>query len=156
MTNEFGAIYDLCYFIMKSFIDNPQAIRTSLMGSCLSTLYAFLSWIPLGYIFMTELIDMIIQLLEIKEYRIIAMKCLTEIGTLDLGNPTEEETNQMRIKLFNMYTNFLFKLNSIIPSDIPLLMERQKLEKLKSPQLVMFDNVCQVYLFYHNIILIHK
>lgn len=51
MCAEFTEIYQLC----KEVLDKAQ--KPSLIKATLETLLRFLNWIPLGYIFTTDLID---------------------------------------------------------------------------------------------------
>lgn len=51
MCGEFSEIYTLC----KEVLD--RATKTSLIKATLQTLLRFLNWIPLGFIFETDLID---------------------------------------------------------------------------------------------------
>ena len=66
----------------------------------LETLLRFLNWIPLGYIFETELIPQLINtFLVIPIFRNITLKCLTEIGNFDfLLNMIE--LNQIKVVFF--------------------------------------------------------
>ena len=54
------------------------------MKNTLECLYTYLSWIPIGYIFLTELIEILITLIDNQTLRIVAIRCLTEIGSLKL------------------------------------------------------------------------
>jgi len=59
MCQEFSQIFQLCQFVMENSA-NPN-----LVGSTLETLLRFLNWIPLGYIFETELIHtMIVKVID--------------------------------------------------------------------------------------------
>jgi exportin-1 len=51
---EFSLIYQLCEFILE------RSQKPSLLLATLQTLRAFLTWIPLGYIFGTSMIDTLI------------------------------------------------------------------------------------------------
>ncbi|CAM9306613.1 unnamed protein product, partial [Sphacelaria rigidula] len=51
LNDEFAKIYELCEFIL----DRSQ--RPSLLNVTLHTLQRFLTWIPLGYIFESQLIE---------------------------------------------------------------------------------------------------
>jgi len=55
------------------------------MSTCLETLYSFLSWIPLGYIFFTDLIDIILYFIDFPQFRDNAIKCLNEIVILPIS-----------------------------------------------------------------------
>jgi exportin-1 len=50
MCQEFSQIFHLCEFVMEN------SVNVNLVAVTLETLLRFLNWIPLGYIFETELI----------------------------------------------------------------------------------------------------
>ncbi|KAJ3299754.1 Karyopherin transporter [Borealophlyctis nickersoniae] len=80
MCNEFSEIFQLCFEILQ------QAEKPSLIKATLETLLRFLNWIPLGYIFQTNLIDILrSRFLEVREFRNVTLKCLLEIGALQVG-----------------------------------------------------------------------
>ena len=51
LTTEFQSIFQLCDSVISHAISQPESIKASLIRQCLKTLQAFLSWIPLGYVF---------------------------------------------------------------------------------------------------------
>jgi exportin-1 len=53
MCGEFSDIFQLCHEVLE------QAHKPSLISATLNTLLRFLNWIPLGYIFETNLIDIL-------------------------------------------------------------------------------------------------
>jgi exportin-1 len=53
MCGEFSEIFQLCHEILE------KAQKPSLIKATLETLLRFLNWIPLGYIFETNLIDIL-------------------------------------------------------------------------------------------------
>ena len=53
MCGEFSEIFQLCHEILE------KAQKSSLIKATLETLLRFLNWIPLGYIFETNLIDIL-------------------------------------------------------------------------------------------------
>jgi exportin-1 len=55
MCGEFSEIFKLCAEILE------EATKTSLVKGTLETLLRFLNWIPLGYIFETTIVDVLIQ-----------------------------------------------------------------------------------------------
>jgi len=86
LNSQFATIYELCTFVFKSHISNPGSVKVSLLTTALSTLANFLEWIPLGYIFETDLIQMLlIHFWDPLEYRIECTKCLNEIACLHEG-----------------------------------------------------------------------
>jgi Importin beta-related nuclear transport receptor len=53
------------------------------VGATLETLLRFLNWIPLGYIFETNLITTLIEkFLNVPLFRNVTLKCLTEIAAV--------------------------------------------------------------------------
>jgi exportin-1 len=54
MSNEFSEIFQLCSEVLE------KAAKQSLIRATLETLLKFLNWIPLGYIFETTVIDMLL------------------------------------------------------------------------------------------------
>ncbi|KAI0736893.1 CRM1 C terminal-domain-containing protein [Fomitopsis betulina] len=80
MCGEFSEIFKLCSEILE------EAQKTSLIRATLETLLRFLNWIPLGYIFETTIIDLLLnRFLEAPEFRNITLKCLAEIAALNVG-----------------------------------------------------------------------
>ena len=58
--------------------------QTCLINVTLETLLRFLNWIPLGYIFETNLIGQLIStFLVLPAFRNITLKCLTEIVSIN-------------------------------------------------------------------------
>lgn len=80
MCGEFSEIFKLCSEVLE------QAQKVSLIKATLDTLLRFLNWIPLGYIFETTIIDLLLnRFLEAPEFRNITLKCLAEIAALNVG-----------------------------------------------------------------------
>jgi len=85
MCNEFQQVFQLCTFIMS----NSQ--NTSLINVTLETFLRFLNWIPLGYIFETELIPHLIEtFLVMPLFRNVTLKCLTEIVSINVSTYDEK------------------------------------------------------------------
>lgn len=81
MCSEFSQVFTLCQFVLENSLNAP------LISATLETLLKFLNWIPLGYIFETKLIDMLVcRFLTIPMFRNITLKCLSEIAGLQLAN----------------------------------------------------------------------
>lgn len=55
MCAEFGEIFNLCNEVLE------KANKSSLIRATLETLLRFLNWIPLGYIFETQIIDILVS-----------------------------------------------------------------------------------------------
>ena len=63
-----------------------NSTKVSLLVCTFQTLLKFLNWIPLGYIFETQLIKTLVyKFLPQPPFRNDVLACLTEIGSLDIG-----------------------------------------------------------------------
>lgn len=77
LNGEFSQIFHLCEFVLE------HSQQPSLLRVTLQTLQRFLTWIPLGFIFQTKLIDVLLnKYFPEPMFRTYALDCLTEIGTL--------------------------------------------------------------------------
>lgn len=80
MCGEFSEIFKLCSEVLE------DAQKVSLIKATLETLLRFLNWIPLGYIFETTIIDLLLnRFLEAPDFRNVTLKCLAEIAALNVG-----------------------------------------------------------------------
>ncbi|KAI8576810.1 hypothetical protein K450DRAFT_255082 [Umbelopsis ramanniana AG] len=105
MCSQFAAIYQLCKEVLDC-AKKPELIKVTL-----ETLLKFLSWIPLGYIFETDLVTILCnKYLICPEYRIATLKCLTEIG----GLCVQENYNYCR-KFGAMFTCAMTHINKMVP-----------------------------------------
>jgi len=103
MCGEFSEIFQLC----KEVLDRAQ--KPSLIKATLQTLLRFLNWIPLGFIFETDLIETLTnRFFEVAEFRNVTLKCLTEIGSLEI----QETYNEKLVVLFNIVMGHV---NTMIP-----------------------------------------
>ena len=110
MCAEFSSIFQLCSEVLNT------ADQTSLIKATLETLLRFLNWIPLGFIFETPIIETLrSRFLETPEFRNISLKCLTEIGGLQIGQQYVYDE-----KLISMFTEVLTTVSKIIPLTIDL------------------------------------
>ncbi len=110
MCAEFSAIFQLCSEVLNT------ANQASLIKATLETLLRFLNWIPLGYIFETPIIETLrSRFLETPEFRNITLKCLTEIGGLQIGPQYSYDE-----KLIQMFTEVLTTISKIIPLAMDL------------------------------------
>ena len=105
MCGEFSEIFQLCSEVLE------KANKTSLIKATLETLLRFLNWIPLGFIFETPLIDMLVtKFLDPLEFRNTTLKCLSEIGGLDISN-------DYNTKFINMFAGVMTSVNRMIPTN---------------------------------------
>ncbi|KNA06335.1 hypothetical protein SOVF_182050 isoform B [Spinacia oleracea] len=72
LNSEFQLIHELCLYVLSA------SQRTELIRATLSTLHAFLSWIPLGYIFESPLLETLLKFFSVPAYRNLTLQCLSE------------------------------------------------------------------------------
>jgi len=105
MCHEFAAIFKLCSEVLTT-ANHPPLIKATL-----ETLLRFLNWIPLGYIFETPIIETLRnRFLEVPEFRNVTLKCLTEIGGLQIGSSFAYNE-----KLVQMFTETLTTVSKLLP-----------------------------------------
>ncbi|EGD72699.1 nuclear export factor CRM1 [Salpingoeca rosetta] len=77
LCQEFGPIYELCEFVLEN------AGEPTLINQALQTMLRFLSWIPIGYVFETNLINLLVtRFLNVPIFRNSTLECLAEIAAL--------------------------------------------------------------------------
>jgi exportin-1 len=105
---EFAAIHELCMFALE------RSAKPDLIRATLDTLHAFLSWVPLGYIFESSLVEILLKLFPQPAYRNVAVQCLTEVGALSVGNFYDAQ-------FVKLYTIFVSQLAQVLPrgTNIP-------------------------------------
>ncbi|XP_062107540.1 protein EXPORTIN 1B-like isoform X2 [Humulus lupulus] len=108
LNSEFQLIHELCLYVLSA------SQRTELIRATLSTLHAFLSWIPLGYIFESPLLETLLNFFPMPSYQNLTLQCLTEVAALNFG----DFYNAQYVK---MYTIFMKLLQTMIPlnTNIP-------------------------------------
>ena len=97
LNREFQLVHELCMFVFA----NSQ--KPALLNETLRTLYAFLSWIGLGYIFQSDLIETLLKFFGEPVFRNNALLCLTEVGSLAVS----EQYDPYFQKLFGIVMNIL-------------------------------------------------
>mmetsp|Transcript_24446 Transcript_24446/g.36925 ORF Transcript_24446/g.36925 Transcript_24446/m.36925 type:complete len:1073 (-) Transcript_24446:298-3516(-) len=107
LNSEFQAIYQLCEFILA------RSQRPSLLQVTLQTLQRFLTWIPLDFIFKTNLLDVLLnKFFSEPVFRNNALDCLTEIGSL-------QETSYDNL-FPQFFTTFLSRLADVFSPETNL------------------------------------
>ncbi|OXA47591.1 Exportin-1 [Folsomia candida] len=110
MHTEFSEIFNLCQFVMEN-TTSPHLILATL-----ETLLRFLNWIPLEYVFETELINVLTgKFLAVPPFRNATLKCLTEIAPL-----TTPFTKYYPTKFLQLFSQTLSQLEVMIPLPIDL------------------------------------
>ncbi|URD74343.1 CRM1 C terminal [Musa troglodytarum] len=102
LNSEFQLIHELCLYVLSA------SQRTELIRATLATLHAFLSWIPLGYIFESPLLEILLKFFPIASYRNLTLQCLTEVAALQFGDFYD-------MQYVKMYTIFMIQLQTVIP-----------------------------------------
>ncbi|XP_021846301.1 protein EXPORTIN 1A isoform X2 [Spinacia oleracea] len=102
LNSEFQLIHELCLYVLSA------SQRTELIRATLSTLHAFLSWIPLGYIFESPLLETLLKFFSVPAYRNLTLQCLSEVAALTFG----EFYNAQYVKMYNV---FMVQLQAILP-----------------------------------------
>lgn len=84
LNGEFSQIFQLCDYILR------YSTKRELLDITLQTLLRFMTWIPLGFIFQTKLVELlVVKFFATPAFRCDALHCLTEIGNLDTGGNAE-------------------------------------------------------------------
>eukprot|EP00184_Porphyridium_aerugineum_P001652 CAMPEP_0184694542 /NCGR_PEP_ID=MMETSP0313-20130426/2455_1 /TAXON_ID=2792 /ORGANISM="Porphyridium aerugineum, Strain SAG 1380-2" /LENGTH=1108 /DNA_ID=CAMNT_0027152839 /DNA_START=320 /DNA_END=3643 /DNA_ORIENTATION=+ len=105
--DEFSAVFQLCQYVFEQ-AEALKTSRPSLLIATLNTLEKFLMWIPLGYIYETQLIEVLISFMQQPVLRTASLRCLVEIGSL---NVTAMYASRIKILL----VLFMRTLSSILP-----------------------------------------
>eukprot|EP01042_Synura_sphagnicola_P002216 gene2216-2648_t len=111
LNSQFSQVFTLCEFILGA------SSRPSLIKATLITLQRFLSWIPLGYIFETTLINgLLTKFFPAPEYRTATLDCLTEVASLG----SVDLSDSYRLVLQNLLVSVMEHLSTVIPLDFNL------------------------------------
>jgi exportin-1 len=103
---QFESVHALCYEILDSS-DNAQLVYATL-----HTLHGFLNWIPVGYVFENNLIELITtKFLPYPVFRSLSVKCLTEISSISI-----EDNAAYGKKLVQM----MYKVIEVLTEQVPL------------------------------------
>ncbi|CAM0878206.1 unnamed protein product [Alopecurus aequalis] len=102
LNSEFRLIHELCLYVLSA-TQSSELIRATL-----ATLHAFLSWIPVGFIFESPLLETLLKFFPVAAYRNLTLQCLTEVAALQFG----DFYNMQYVK---MYTIFMMQLQAILP-----------------------------------------
>ncbi|GJS17219.1 protein exportin 1A [Tanacetum coccineum] len=104
LNSEFQLIHELCLYVLQA------SQRAELIRATLATLHAFLSWIPLGYIFESPLLEILLKFFPVPSYRNLTLQCLTEVAALNFGD-------FYNLQYVKMYTVFIVQLQTVLPTS---------------------------------------
>uniref|UniRef100_A0A914UYM9 Exportin-1/Importin-beta-like domain-containing protein n=2 Tax=Plectus sambesii TaxID=2011161 RepID=A0A914UYM9_9BILA len=94
-----------------------QSENAPLVEATLKTLLKFLNWIPVGYIFETNLVDHLTQkFLLVPMFRSVTLQCLMEIAGISL--PDKNDTYNE--KLVFMFTNTMAQMKQMMDPSLNL------------------------------------
>jgi exportin-1 len=121
------------------YTTNPSSIKPSLVKVTLKTLGAFMSWIPLGYIFETGLImKLITNLLPEGAFRVETIKCLSEIASLRGPTTLSKEYEEMALMIF---IRIVEKMEQIIQGVVL----SEEYHHIAPKQLGGYESFCQQF-----------
>lgn len=106
---DFSRVFQLCQYVFELAPD-LQTSRPGLLVATLKTLEKFLSWIPLGYIFETPLIEALVGFVGVPALRNAALPCLVEIATL-----SGPRLNEYDPKFKLLFVSFVKQLVLVLP-----------------------------------------
>ncbi|CAH2055233.1 unnamed protein product [Thlaspi arvense] len=104
LKHEFQLVHELCLYVLSAS-QRPELIRATL-----SALHAYLSWIPLGYIFESPLLETLLKFFPVSAYRNLTLQCLSEVAALNFGNGYNAQYVQMYTILMNQLQDFIQNL----------------------------------------------
>ncbi|KAF4672797.1 Exportin-1 [Perkinsus chesapeaki] len=112
MSSQFACIFDLCMFLFKSYIADKSSVRESLIKTTLTTLSHFLKWIPLGYVFETDLLPTLLgHFWDPLCFRIECARCLNEVACLKVeDDPDSGKYEPVLLQCFAAVVNKLHSL----------------------------------------------
>ena len=117
MNEEFSKIYELCDWVLKTAIMHPGAVQNSLIKACLSTLAAFLEWVPPVHIYSGDFLKFLIEnYLESQVFRTQTLECLTEVAGVTMEIPTTDPYFQAyHSSVLNLLVSSISKLSIHFP-----------------------------------------
>jgi len=95
---QFRMIHELCTFVLLN------TRKESLVRATLTALHAYLSWVPVGYIFESNMVQLLLGLFPQAPFRNIALQCLTEVASLTMDESFDDRFQQF----FKVFSQQLF------------------------------------------------
>ncbi|KAK4535897.1 hypothetical protein CDCA_CDCA06G1922 [Cyanidium caldarium] len=119
---DFREVYELCQYVFAQR-QVLQQHRPSLLVTTVRTLEKFLSWIPLGYIFETDLLETLIEMFDYSApLRNAVMRCLVEIGALSVSAEYDA-------RFFYLYAAFMGKLAQVVPIEVDIAAQHDRADE---------------------------
>jgi len=108
LKNEVGRIFELLIHVLR------HSKRVSLIIASLKTLQKFIPWIPLQFVFETDLMKLLIQkFFRVQAFQRDTLACLTEIVGLQSPVVKQKYLNQIR----TLFVVTMTELSKILPSS---------------------------------------
>ncbi|CAI5450936.1 unnamed protein product [Caenorhabditis angaria] len=105
---QFQEVFTLCVSILEKCPSN------SMVHATLKTLHRFLTWIPVGYVFETNITELLSEnFLSLEVYRVITLQCLTEISQI----PIETNDQSYNDKLTGMFCSTIKEIAQLLGPD---------------------------------------
>lgn len=107
--DDFKRVFELCQYVFSSAPDLSKS-RPNLLVATLNTLERFLSWIPLGFIFETQLIETLLGFMTTPQLRYATIRCLREVASLPIHHQYDD-----RFRL--LFLSFMQNIISVLPRE---------------------------------------
>ncbi|CAI4231357.1 unnamed protein product [Auanema sp. JU1783] len=106
---QFQEVFSLCIAILE------KCPAHAMVQATLKTLHRFLSWIPVGYVFETNITELLSEnFLSLNLYRGLALQCLTEIASIRV----DSESDSYKQKLSGMFYTTVEKIGQLLGPDV--------------------------------------
>ena len=105
LNSEFQSVYQLCEYVLHN------SRKPELVSATLETLHAYLSWVPMGYIFETNIVETILALFPHPPFRSHALRCITEVANLQVGPAFDQH-------FVHVYRVFMGHLATLLPATV--------------------------------------
>lgn len=112
--DDFSRVFQLCQYVFTSSADLTNS-RPALLVATLKTLEKFLCWIPLGYIFETQLIETLVSFMSAPALRHAVLPCLVEIAALSVPS---NNTYDAQFKM--LFVSFVKQLVTVLPPSVDI------------------------------------
>ncbi|GBF89748.1 hypothetical protein Rsub_02918 [Raphidocelis subcapitata] len=97
---QFRMIHELCTFVLLN------TRKESLVRATLTALHAYLSWVPVGYIFESNMVQLLLGLFPQAPFRNVSLQCLTEVACLTMDEGFDDRFQQF----FKVFSQQLFQI----------------------------------------------
>lgn len=113
LNKEFSLIFELCFHHLEN------SSNATLLSVTLETLLRFLSWIPIGYIMETSLIEILaLKFFPAAAFQNITLQCLVEVSNLTFADhPNLHEYN---VKFAQMFLSIIGHVSTMLQPEINL------------------------------------